>query len=116
MLTMVACKLVKAYAYNLMITVLFCMVGILQSGTSNALIEAAYDFQHDLNADYTYEAKDSDPPTLKEKNNKRWFMERCSLLHNGTRIFEYQDTAKCYIGFRNVISYLETQPKNNRRI
>ena len=27
-------------------------------------------------------------------------------LQNSTRTFEYQDTAKCYIGFRNVMTHL----------
>ena len=27
-------------------------------------------------------------------------------LQTGTRCFEYQDTAKCYIGFRSVLTYL----------
>ena len=28
------------------------------------------------------------------------------FMQTGTRTYEYQDTAKSYIGFRNVISYL----------
>jgi len=27
-------------------------------------------------------------------------------IQNSARTYEYQDTAKCYIGFRNVMTYL----------
>ncbi len=107
---------VKAFAYNPNDYGLFCMAGNVAEWTSNAFDEAAYDFQHDLNADYTYEAKDSDPPSLKRKviRGGSW-KDVAYYLHNGTRTFEYQDTAKCYIGFRNVMSYLG-RPENNEEL
>ena len=107
---------VMAHAYNPNDFGLFCMAGNVAEWTSNAFDEAAYDFQHDLNADYTYEAKDSDPPSLKRKviRGGSW-KDVAYYLHNGTRTFEYQDTAKCYIGFRNVMSYLG-RPENNEAL
>jgi hypothetical protein len=30
----------------------------------------------------------------------------CHYLQVGARSYEYQDTAKCYIGFRNVMTHL----------
>jgi gliding motility-associated lipoprotein GldK len=107
---------VQAYAYNPNDYGLFCMAGNVAEWTSNAFDEAAYDFQHDLNADYTYEAKPSDPPALKRKviRGGSW-KDVAYYLHNGSRTFEYQDTAKCYIGFRNVMSYLG-RPSNNEEL
>lgn len=107
---------VKAYAYNPNDYGLFCMAGNAAEWTSNAFDEAAYDFAHDLNTDYSYEAKESDPPALKRKviRGGSW-KDVAYYLHNGTRTFEYQDTAKCYIGFRNVMSYLG-RPENNEEL
>lgn len=107
---------VKVFAYNPNDYGLFCMAGNVAEWTSNAYDEAAYDFQHDLNADYTYEAEESDPPALKRKviRGGSW-KDVAYYLHNGTRTFEYQDTAKCYIGFRNVMSYLG-RPENNEEL
>ena len=107
---------VKVTAYNPNDYGLFCMAGNVAEWTSNAFDEAAFDFEHDLNADYTYEAKDSDPPSLKRKviRGGSW-KDVAYYLHNGSRTFEYQDTAKCYIGFRNVMSYLG-RPENNEEL
>ena len=86
---------------------LYCMSGNVAEWTSNAYDESAYNFAHDLNQDYLYEAKDSDPPALKRKviRGGSW-KDVMYYLQNGTRTYEYQDTAKCYIGFRSVMTYL----------
>jgi sulfatase modifying factor 1 len=86
---------------------LYCMSGNVAEWTSNAYDESSYDFAHDLNMDYTYDAKDDDPPVLKRKVIRGGSWKDISYyLQNGTRAYEYQDTAKSYIGFRNVMSYL----------
>jgi sulfatase modifying factor 1 len=36
------------------------MAGNVSEWTSNAFDESAYDFEHDLNPDYVYEAQDKD--------------------------------------------------------
>lgn len=86
---------------------LYCMAGNVAEWTSSAYDESAYSFIHDLNPDYTYDAKDSDPPALKRKviRGGSW-KDIGYFLQTGTRSYEYQDTAKCYIGFRCVISFL----------
>ena len=86
---------------------LYCMAGNAAEWTSNAFDEAAYNFEHDLNPDYSYEAKDSDPPALKRKviRGGSW-KDVGYYLQNSTRAYEYQDTAKCYIGFRCVMEFL----------
>ncbi|MBT8196709.1 MAG: SUMF1/EgtB/PvdO family nonheme iron enzyme, partial [Bacteroidia bacterium] len=86
---------------------LYCMAGNVAEWTSNAFDESAYNFTHDLNPDYEYEAKDSDLPVLKRKviRGGSW-KDIGYYLQTGTRSFEYQDTAKCYVGFRCVQSFL----------
>ena len=104
---------VSINAYNPNDYGLFCMAGNVAEWTSNAYDESAYNFAHDLNPNYTYEAKESDPPSLKRKviRGGSW-KDVAYYLHNGTRIYEYQDTAKSYIGFRNVMSYFG-RPSSN---
>ena len=86
---------------------LYCMSGNVSEWTSNAYEEAAYNFSHDLNPDYSYDAKDSDPVALKRKviRGGSW-KDVGYFLQTGTRSYEYQDTAKCYVGFRCVMSFL----------
>ena len=86
---------------------LYCMAGNVAEWTNNAYDESAYNFAHDLNMDYQYEAKDTDPETLKRKvvRGGSW-KDIGYYLQTGTRSFEYQDTAKCYVGFRCVMTYL----------
>jgi formylglycine-generating enzyme required for sulfatase activity len=66
-----------------------------------------YEVQHDLNPDYRYDAKDWDPPVMKRKviRGGSW-KDVGYYLMCGTRTYEYQDTAKSYIGFRNVMTHL----------
>ena len=86
---------------------LYCMAGNASEWTSNAYDEGAYDFAHDLNPDYLYDAKDSDPSVLKRKVIRGGSWKDVGFyLQTSTRTYEYQDTAKCYIGFRCVMTYL----------
>jgi sulfatase modifying factor 1 len=93
---------------------LFCMSGNVAEWTSNAYDESSYSFTHDLNTNYVYDAKESDPPSLKRKviRGGSW-KDIGYYLQTGTRTFEYQDTAKCYIGFRCVMSYLGRDKSDN---
>jgi len=86
---------------------LYCMAGNVAEWTSNAYDESAYSFTHDVSTDYTYDAKESDSPALKRKviRGGSW-KDVGYYLQTGTRSYEYQDTAKCYIGFRCVMSFL----------
>lgn len=98
---------VKATAYWPNEYGLYCMAGNVAEWTSNAFDESAYNFQHDLNPDYTYEAKESDPPALKRKvlRGGSW-KDIGYYIQTGTRTYEFQDTAKCYIGFRCVMDFM----------
>jgi len=86
---------------------LFDMAGNVAEWTSNAFDESSYNYTHDLNPDYAYNALKSDPPVLKRKvvRGGSW-KDIGYYLQTGTRTYEYQDTAKSYIGFRCVRSYL----------
>lgn len=86
---------------------LYDMAGNVAEWTSNAFDESAYNFTHDLNPDYQYNAHPDDPPALKRKvvRGGSW-KDVAYYMQNGTRTFEYQDSAKSYIGFRNVRTYL----------
>ena len=86
---------------------LYCMSGNVAEWTNNAYDESAYSFAHDLNMDYQYDAEDDDLPVFKRKviRGGSW-KDIGYYLHTGVRSYEYQDTAKSYIGFRNVMTYL----------
>ncbi|MGY6562354.1 MAG: T9SS ring complex lipoprotein PorK/GldK [Luteibaculaceae bacterium] len=86
---------------------LFCMAGNVAEWTNTAFDESVYDFASDLNPEYVYHAKEDDPETLKRKVIRGGSWKDISYyLQVGTRSFEYQDTAKSYVGFRSTMSYL----------
>jgi sulfatase modifying factor 1 len=86
---------------------LYCMSGNVAEWTNNAYDESVYNFAHDLNMDYQYDAKESDGIALKRKVIRGGSWKDVGFyLQNGTRTYEYQDTAKSYIGFRCVMTYL----------
>jgi formylglycine-generating enzyme required for sulfatase activity len=86
---------------------LFDMSGNVSEWTANAYDESAFTFMHDLNPDYRYEALPGDPVSMKRKviRGGSW-KDIGYFLQNGTRSYEFQDSAKSYIGFRCVRSYL----------
>ena len=82
------------------------MAGNVAEWTSSAYDESASTFTHDLNPTFNYEAKADDPEVLKRKvvRGGSW-KDIGYFLQNSTRTFEYQDTAKSYVGFRCVTPY-----------
>ena len=86
---------------------LYDMAGNVAEWSSNAFDESAYQFAHDLNMDYSYEAKDTDPEVLKRKviRGGSW-KDIGFFMQVSSRWYEFQDTGKSYIGFRNVQTYL----------
>jgi formylglycine-generating enzyme len=85
---------------------LFDMAGNVSEWTRNAYDESFYVIGHDMNPDYQYEATEDDPPTMKRKvvRGGSW-KDVGYFLQVSTRTYEYQDTAKSYIGFRNIQTY-----------
>lgn len=98
---------VKADAYYPNDYGLFCMSGNVAEWTETAFQENAYSFIHDLNPDIRYDAKDEDPITAKRKviRGGSW-KDVAFFMQTGTRSYEYQDTTKCYVGFRCVLTFL----------
>jgi sulfatase modifying factor 1 len=88
------------------------MSGNVAEWTSSLYYEGAYNFQHDMNPDIRYGAKDSDPPRMKRKviRGGSW-KDVGYYLQTSTRNYEYQDTTKSYIGFRCVIDLPPTQKR-----
>lgn len=91
---------------------LYNMAGNVAEWTGSLYYEGAYNFQHDMNPDIRWNAKDSDPPRMKRKvvRGGSW-KDAANYLQNGTRAYEYQDTSKSYIGFRCVIDLPATIAK-----
>lgn len=85
---------------------LYNMAGNVAEWTSSAFDESASTFVHDLSPTFSYEAKASDPEVMKRKviRGGSW-KDIGYFLQNSTRSFEYQDTAKSYIGFRCVTKF-----------
>ncbi len=84
---------------------LFDMGGNVSEWTVNAFDESAYNFTGDYNPVFEYEASPDDPAVLKRKvvRGGSW-KDIAYFLQVGTRDYEYQDSAKSYIGFRCVRS------------
>ena len=84
---------------------LYDMAGNVAEWTSNAYDESAYEIISDFSPDFQYNAKPDDPPALKRKVIRGGSWKDISYyLQVSTRSFEYQDSAKSYIGFRCVRS------------
>jgi sulfatase modifying factor 1 len=84
---------------------LYDMAGNVAEWTISAYDESMYNFMHDMNPNFEYNALPDDPPTMKRKviRGGSW-KDIAYFIQVGTRTFEYQDTAKSYVGFRCVRS------------
>jgi formylglycine-generating enzyme required for sulfatase activity len=104
---------VKVYSYNPNGFGLYCMAGNVAEWCSTAYDPSAYEFETDMSADYEYDAKDGDHPAKKRKVTRGGSWKDIGFyLMNSTRSYEYQDTAKSYIGFRNTMTHLGRGGKN----
>lgn len=100
-------RTVKVASYNPNNYGLYDMSGNVAEWTDNTYDESALSFAHDMNMDFRYDAEDSESEILKRKVIRGGSWKDIShYIQVGTRDYEYQDTAKSYIGFRNVISFL----------
>lgn len=86
---------------------LYNMAGNVSEWTSTAFYENSYAFVWDLDPDIQYNAQNSDAITLKRKviRGGSW-KDIAYYCQTGTRNYEYQDSAKAYVGFRDVITFL----------
>jgi len=83
---------------------LYNMAGNVAEWTNSYFNEGSMAFIHDMSPDLRYDAKDVDPPYMKRKvvRGGSW-KDVGYFLQTSTKTYEYQDTAKSYIGFRCVI-------------
>jgi len=83
---------------------LYNMSGNVAEWTNSYFNESSYNFISEISPDLRWDAKDSDPPRMKRKviRGGSW-KDVGYFLQTSTRAFEYQDSAKSYIGFRCVI-------------
>jgi gliding motility-associated lipoprotein GldK len=86
---------------------LYDMSGNVAEWTVTSFAESAHLFTHDLNSDYQYDAKDEDGETLKRKviRGGSW-KDIAHYIQNGSRAYEFQDSANSYTGFRTVQTYI----------
>jgi gliding motility-associated lipoprotein GldK len=86
---------------------LYNMAGNVAEWTNTAFDESIFEFTHDMSSEYVYRSTADDPPSMKRKviRGGSW-KDIGYFIQTGTRSYEYQDTAKSYIGFRCVMSYL----------
>jgi len=82
---------------------LYDMAGNVAEWTNTAFYEAGYELMNDLNPEIQYNAAKNDPRVLKRKvlRGGSW-KDMAYFIRTSTRSFEYQDTAKSYVGFRCV--------------
>jgi sulfatase modifying factor 1 len=94
---------------------LYNMAGNVAEWTNDAFNPSASTFTSDMAPTMEYEAKPGDPEVLKRKVVKGGSWKDVGFfLQNSQRTYEYQDTAKSYIGFRCVTSYLGRDIKDKR--
>jgi gliding motility-associated lipoprotein GldK len=84
---------------------LYDMAGNVAEWTSNAYDESGYEYVSDFSPDFQYNARPEDNPVMKRKviRGGSW-KDIAYYIKVSTRSFEYQDSAKSYIGFRCVRS------------
>jgi gliding motility-associated lipoprotein GldK len=80
---------------------LYNMAGNVSEWTSSSYFGSAYGAMADVNPDVNYKIRENDPQWMRRKviRGGSW-RDVAYYLQNGTRDYEYADTAKAYIGFR----------------
>jgi gliding motility-associated lipoprotein GldK len=93
---------------------LYDIAGNVSEWTMTAYDPSTYNFTWDMNPNYTYNAKEDDPPAMKRKvvRGGSW-KDIAYYMQVSTRDYEYQDTAKSYLGFRCILPYLGRNKDDN---
>lgn len=86
---------------------LYNMSGNVAEWTTTAFEAASYYYVSDISANFEYNAREGDEPTLTRKVTRggSW-KDVAYYLQVSTRAYEYADTAKSYVGFRTVQSFM----------
>jgi len=95
---------------------LYDMAGNVSEWTLDAYDESSYNFTWDMNPAYFSNTKESDPPAMKRKTIRggSW-KDIAYFIQTSARSYEYQDSAKCYIGFRCVQQFMGSQKGDRTR-
>ena len=92
---------------------LFNMAGNVSEWTNSSYNASAYGIIADINPDIKIKMRDNDPQWMKRKVVRGGSWRDISYyLQNGTRDYEYADTAKAYIGFRCIYQEIEPSLRN----
>jgi sulfatase modifying factor 1 len=94
---------------------LYNMSGNVAEWTSSPYYNNSYNTIADVNPNIELRVKDSDPQWMKRKTVRggSW-RDVAYYLQVSTRDYEYADTAKAYIGFRNVFQQIAPALTNRR--
>ncbi len=86
---------------------LYDMSGNVAEWTITAYHPSGYVFTHDLNPNYEYNARPEDPEVRKRKviRGGSW-KDIAYFLQTSSRDYDFQDSTKSFIGFRNVRTYI----------
>jgi formylglycine-generating enzyme required for sulfatase activity len=64
-------------------------------------------FMHDLNPDLYYDPQDNSTPAIRRRAIRGGSWKDVGyFLQTSSRAYEYQDSSKSYIGFRNVQTFM----------
>lgn len=94
---------------------LYNMAGNVSEWTESTYFGTAYQTVGDINPNVSYELQENDPQWMTRKvvRGGSW-RDVAFYLQNGTRDYEFADTAKAYIGFRCVYSQIQPALTNRR--
>ena len=93
------------------------MAGNVAEWTNDAYEPAITSVVADMNPAYDYDAtknKNENPTNRRKAVRGGSWKDVGYWLQNGSRAYEYADTAKCYIGFRCVMTYMGRSIKDKR--
>lgn len=93
---------------------LFDMAGNVAEWCHDTYDKSSYNYTHDLNPYSTRQIKDDDAEVSKRKTIRggSW-KDQKFFIQTATRSYEYQDSGKSYVGFRNVQSYMGRNKGDN---
>lgn len=94
---------------------LYNMAGNVAEWTSTTYFTNSYQVTADINPDVNHSISENDPQWMRRKviRGGSW-RDVAYYLQNGTRDYEYADTAKAYIGFRCVYQQIAPALTNRR--
>jgi len=89
---------------------LYDMAGNVAEWTSTAFDPSGYQMINSFNPEFQYNASYNDPPAMKRKVVRGGSWKDVSYyIQVSTRDYEYQDSAKCFIGFRCIMNDIEDE-------